>query len=168
MINKIKLKEIIILLILVILAFWLSPFIILGGVIYFAYKIRKHFLKKKLLEEINKEWFPKRKHVFFLYSDSKKWKVYFEEELIPKIQDKAYVWNWSNRLEKGWNNDLLEARILKLYRPIGFFYPMAIVFLPDGEIKTFQFYYSYIKMLKSGKDDYKKLENEFLNLISKL
>ena len=166
--NTNKVKDVLILGVFLFLAIWLSPFIFIGAGIYLAYRIRKVINQKKLLKQIKEEWFPKGKYIFFLYSDSKKWKDYFEKELVPKIQDKASIWNWSTRQKDGWNDDIIEAKILKLYRPFGYFYPMAIVFLPSGEVKTFQFYTSYVNMLKSGKDEYPKLEKEFLALADSL
>jgi len=80
------------------------------------------------------------------------------------------VWNWSTRYEYGWRDDLLEAKILRFFRPSGCFYPMAIVFSPDGTIRTFQFYVPYIKMLKSQNQnqDYQKLEKDFLAFLDSL
>lgn len=161
-----KIFDIFILFILLILAIWLSPFILIGIFVYFFYLIRRNIITKKLFEEVKREWFPKGKHVFFLYSNSEKWKDYFENELIPKILKKSVVWNWSTRQKDGWNDDILDARILRYFRPVGHFYPMAIVFLPSGEVKIFQFYSSYVQMLKSQKDDYKKLEKEFLGAVA--
>ena len=163
-----KIKDVFVLGVFLILAIWLSPFILIGAAIYLIYRIRKAVLRKKLLEQIKQEWFPKGKHIFFLYSDSQKWKEYFEKELAPKIQDKAFIWNWSTRQKDGWNENMIEAKILSLFRPIGYFYPMAIVFLPSGEVKTFQFYTPYVSMIKSGKEDYKKMESEFLALADSL
>jgi hypothetical protein len=124
--------------------------------------------QKKLLKQIKDEWFPRGKYIFFLYSDSKKWKEYFEKELLPKIKDKSQIWNWSTRQKDGWGDNIIEAKILKIYKPLGYFYPMAIVFLPSGEVKIFQFYSPYINMLKSNKDEYAKLEKEFLELANSL
>lgn len=163
-----KLKEYLILGTFLILAIWLSPFILIGATIYFVYRIRKILNQKKLFEQIKNEWFPNGKYILFIYSDSKKWKEYFENTIISRIRDKAFIWNWSTRQKDGWNDDVIEAKILKLYHPFGYFYPMAIVFLPTGEVKTFQFYSSYVNMLKSGKDEYKKLEKEFLTLADSL
>jgi hypothetical protein len=164
MINKNGLKDLLFLLIFLVLAIWLSPFILIGAIIYLAYRIRKIILRKKLFKQIKNEWFSKGKHIFFLYSDSKKWKEYFEQELIPKIRDKTAVWNWSTRHKDGWCDDIIEAKILKLYRPLGYFCPLAIVFMPNGGVRTFQFYTPYVDMLKSGKKEYKKMEEEFLTL----
>lgn len=163
-----KIKDTFILGVFLILAIWLSPLILIGAVIYLIYRIRKAILRKRLLEQIRREWFPRGKHVFFLYSDSKKWKDYFEKELAPKIQDKAVIWNWSTRQKDGWKENLIEAKVLSLFRPIGYFHPMAIVFLPSGEVETFQFCTPYVDMLKSGKDDYKKLEKKFLTLVQSI
>lgn len=133
--------------------------------IYLIYRINKGILRKQLIEQIKAEWFPKGKHVFFLYSNSKKWKEYFEKKLIPKIQDKTVIRNWSTRQKDGWNENLIEAKILSLFRPYGEFYPMAIVFLPSGEVRIFKFYTPYISQLKSGKNNYNKMEKEFLKLV---
>ena len=166
MLNKIK--DIFVLGVLLILAIWLSPFILVGAVIYLIYRIRKAILRKRLLEQIKQEWFSKGRHIFFLYSDSKKWKEYFEQKLVPKIQDKAVIWNWSTRQKDGWNENLIEAKIMSLFRPMGFFYPMAVVFLPSGDVKIFQFYLPYVNKIKSGKDDYNKMEKEFLALVQSI
>lgn len=151
--------------ILLMLAFWLSPLILIGVVIYLGYRIRRTILKKRILKQIKREWFSQGKYVFFLYSNSRKWKEYFEKELIPKIQDKAVIWNWSTRYEHGWNDELLDAKALRFFRPTGHFYPMAIIFLRSGDVKVFQFYTPYVSMLKSGKDDYQKFEKEFLDFV---
>ena len=151
-----------------VLAILVSPFILVVAGIYLVYRIKKVVLRKRLLEQIEQEWFPKGKYIFFLYSNSKKWKEYFEQELIIKIQDKAVIWNGSTRERDGWSKDGIESKILSLYRPRGYFFPMAIVFLPARQVKTFQFYSSYVGRLKSGKDEYQKLEKEFLELADSL
>lgn len=165
---KNKVKDASVIVIFLILALWLSPFILFGLVFYLIHKIRQKTLRKKLLEQIEKDWFANGKYVFFLYSDSKKWKTYFEEKLIPKIKQKAVVWNWSTRIMDGWQKDILEAKILSAFRPAGYFYPMAIVFLPNGEVKIFQFYTAYVAMIKSGQNEYDKMEKEFLTLVNSI
>lgn len=163
-----KLSDLAFLGLLIILAIWLSPFIFIVVLIYLGYLIYKPILKKKTLQRVKNEWFPIGKHSFFLYSNSKKWRKYFEQNLIPKIQNKAIICNWSTRHERGWKNNPLEARVLRFFCPNGYSCPVAIVFLPSGAIKTFEFYTPYIKMLKSQNQDYKNLEKEFLDLLGSL
>lgn len=161
-------KDVLVLGIFLILAIWLSPFILAGAVVYLAYRIRKALRRKRLLEQIKREWFPRGKHVFFLYSDSKKWKDHFEQDLAPKIRDKAVIWNWSTRQKDGWHEDLIEAKILSLFRPRGHFYPMAIVFLASGEVRTFQFSPASINKRTSDKQDDDNMEKEFLALVQSI
>lgn len=153
--------------ILIILAIWLSPFILIGVFVYLGYIIYRARKRKQIIEQVKKEWFPKGKYGFFIYSSSRKWENYFEQELIPKIQSKVIVWNWSTRLQHVWSNDLLEAKALKLFQTSRYYYPVAIVFLPSGKVKIFDFYVPYIKMLKSQNEnqDYKNLEKDFIELL---
>jgi hypothetical protein len=133
-----------------------------------VYLITRYIQRKMLIRQIKQEWFPKGKYVFFLYSSSKKWENYFKNELIPKIQDKSIIWNWSTRYQDGWDSDRFASRILSLYRPETHSYPIAVVFLSSGAVKVFKFYIPYVKMIKSGKPDYKKLEEEFLVFVNSL
>jgi len=161
-----KLQNTSLILLFLLLAIWLSPFLLVAAAIYLAYRIRRFLQRRALIGRIKDEWFPQGKCVFFLYSDSAKWKDYFEKNLIPSIQDKAIIWNWSTRHDEGWHESLLEAQLLSLFRPEGYFYPIAIVILPDGEVKTFQFYAAYVDQLKAGNNHYDKLEKEFLQLVA--
>lgn len=154
--------------VIVILAIWLSPFILICLLIYFGFKIKKYYLRKKLLQKLQQEWFSKGKRIFFLYSDSKKWKDHFEKKVIPKIKKKAVICNWSTRFEEGWDEKNINYQVFKLFKPLGSFCPLAIVFLPDGKIKTFQFYELYIKKLKSNTPEYDRMEKEFFELVTHL
>lgn len=135
---------------------------------WLIYIIRKYIQRKMLIRQIKKEWFPKGKYVFFLYSSRKKWEKYFKNELIPKIQDKSTIWNWSTRHQDGWYRDRFAPKILSLYRPDQHFCPLAVVFSPSGAIRIFAFYLPYVKMIKSGSPDYKKFEEEFLAFVNSL
>jgi len=169
--NTITTSNIIWLISFVVLAVWLSPFILIGVFVYLGYFfIYKPIMKRKILQRIKNEWFPKGKYGFFFYSSSRKWRKYFEQNLISKIQSKAIICNRSTRYEHGWKNNSLEAKVLRFFLPSGYSCPVAIVFLPSGAIKIFQFYAPYIKMLKSQNQnqDYKNLEKDFLDLLDSL
>ena len=160
-------KSVFFLIIMVILAIWLSPIILVIGILYLGYRIRRFFKRRNVIKKVREVWFPKGKCAFFMYSDSKKWKEYLETELIPQIKDRTAIWNWSTRRKTGWNEDLLDYQVLKLFRGFGYFYPIGIVFLPSGEVKTFQFYDDYFNFLK-GKGEYKNKEKEFVDLVNSI
>jgi len=132
------------------------------------YSIKRYIQRKILLRQIKHEWFPKGKYVFFLYSSSKKWENYFKNEMIPKIADKSFIWNWSTRHQDGWYRDRFAPKILSLYRPDQHFCPLAVVFLPSGKIKIFEFYLPYVRMIKSSNLAYKSFEDEFLAFVNQL
>ena len=46
----------------------------------------------------------KKPFVVFVYSDSPIWKDYVEREIIPHIQNRAIILNWSER--RNWKNSL--------------------------------------------------------------
>jgi len=154
---------------LIVIAIWLSPFILIGFVIFFGYKIQKFYRRNRLLKRISNEWISQGKYCFFLYSNSRKWKDYFEKDLIPKINSVSFIKNWSLRHKEGWVKNSIEKSILDLIpRKEHYYYPIAIIFYPDGKSKIFEFYSSYVKMIKNEDNAYKKIEKEFLVAIEEV
>lgn len=139
--------------------------IIIGAGLFIFFGLKRFIQEKILFNKIKKEYFSKNKNTFFLYSSSKKWENYFEEKLIPQIQDKAIIINWSTRHTDNWNGHPIAKEIFSLYRPRPYLYPSAIIFHPNGSVSKFSFYLPYIKMLKSGRKDYEVLEKIFLEMI---
>ena len=98
-------------------------------------------------------WLTRRKpFVIFVYSNSPTWKDYIEKEILPYIQDRAVILNWSERNK--WKNSLtvLAFRYFGGYRN---FNPMGIVFHPFHLVKTYRFFEAF-KDFKQG--DFKKVE----------
>jgi hypothetical protein len=98
-------------------------------------------------------WLTQRKQfVIFVYSNSPTWKDYIEKEILPYIQDRAMILNWSER--RNWKNSLavLAFRYFGGYRN---FNPIAIVFCPFRFVKTYRFFEAF-KEFKHG--DAKRVE----------
>jgi hypothetical protein len=154
---------------LIVLAVWLSPFILIVVFIFVGYKIQKVYRLKLLLRRISNEWISQGKYCFFLYSNSAKWKDYFEKNLIPQIDSISHVRNWSYRHNEGWVKNSIEKSILDLIpRKEHYYYPIAIIFYPDREPKIFEFYSSYVEMIKNDDKKYKKIEKEFIDAINEI
>ena len=96
----------------------------------------------------------KKQFVIFVYSDSPTWKNYIEAEVLPHIQDRAVILNWSER--RMWKNSLavLAFRYFGGYRN---FNPIAMVFRPFRSVKTFRFFEAF-KEFKYGST--RKVENK--------
>jgi len=94
----------------------------------------------------------KKQFVLFVYSDSPTWKEYIEREILPYIQDRAVILNWSER--RNWKSSLavLAFRYFGGYRN---FNPIGIVFRPFHFVKTHRFFEAF-KEFKHG--NLKKIE----------
>jgi hypothetical protein len=92
-------------------------------------------------------WLTQRKpFVVFVYSDSPIWKDYIKREILPHVQDRAAILNWSER--RHWKNSLavLAFRYFGGYRN---FNPLGMVFQPFRVVKTYRFFEAY-KEFKHG------------------
>ena len=94
----------------------------------------------------------RKERLLFVYSDSPTWKDYIEGEILPYIQDRAVILNWSER--RKWGNSLavLVFRYFGGYRN---FNPMALVFRPFRFVRTYRFFEAF-KEFKHG--DPKKVD----------
>ncbi len=151
-------------LLLLVLALWLSPFLLLLVPCIVVYKVRRWKKRKYLLESIQKDWISNGKNVLVVYSESKIWKEYFEKKLIPQIENTAVILNWSLRHKSRDNEKTLALEVLKFFRK-QWYYPVAFIFGNNADIQIFDFHESYIKMIKSGTGEYKKMEEDFLQKI---
>ena len=92
-------------------------------------------------------WLTQRQpFVVFVYSDSPIWKDYITSEILPHVQDRAVILNWSER--RRWRNSLavLAFRYFGGYRN---FNPLGMVFRPFRVVKTYRFFEAY-KEFKHG------------------
>jgi hypothetical protein len=86
-------------------------------------------------------WVTRRKQfVIFIYSESPTWKEYIEREILPYVQNRAVILNWSER--RHWKNSLaiLAFRYFGGYRN---FNPMGMVFRPFHLVKTYRFFEAF-------------------------
>ncbi len=165
-----SIRDTCILLFIFFVALWLSPFILIIFAIFLIKKIYYYYSAKKVLKDIHSEWFPKKTYIFFLYSNSAIWKTYFETELIPRIEKKAIIKNWSTRHTDGWwhNRKSIEYRIVRFLCSSRYIYPCGIIFFPSGTYEICYFHDAYIAMIKSHKPEYKHMEARFLELTNTL
>jgi len=78
--------------------------------------------------------------VIFVYSNSPIWKEYIEKEILPQLQDREIILNWSER--KNWKNSLavLAFRYFGGYKN---FNPMGMIFRPFRLVKTYRFFEAF-------------------------
>lgn len=94
----------------------------------------------------------RKQSVLFIYSDSPTWKEYIEREILPHIQDRAVILNWSDR--RNWKNSLA-VLTFRYFGGDRNFNPIAIVFRPFRLVKIYRFFQAF-QEFKHG--DAKKVE----------
>ena len=100
--------------------------------------------------------------VLFVYSDSPTWKDYIEREILPHVQDKAVILNWSER--RNWKISLpvLAFHYFGGYRN---FNPIGIVFRPCRFVKTYRFFEAFKEFKHGNPGRVEKMKNELFEIL---
>ena len=104
-----------------------------------------------------------KRHTLFVYSNSPIWKDYIEREILPYIQDRAVILNWSER--RRWKLSLA-VLAFQYFGGQRNFNPMAIVLPPFRFAKTYRFYEAFQEFKHGNLNKVEQLKSNFLNDIS--
>jgi hypothetical protein len=137
------------------LALILFPVIVIGGVFYYLWGLTLSVL-------IWIVWGTSGRHILFVHSNSPIWSEYIEQEIIPHIQGKAVILNWSER--KMWKSSLA-VWAFHYFGGRRNFNPMAIVFHPFRLNRTFRFYEAFQDYKHGSIESLTKIKAEFLSAI---
>lgn len=108
-------------------------------------------------------WLPKGKDILFVYSDSPIWKEYMTQQLLPLVQERAIVLNWSERSR--WRKWSLSVRVFRSIGGSREFNPMVILFRPLRRARTFRFWSAFREWKHNKTELVERLRNEmFLHL----
>ena len=104
----------------------------------------------------------KKQHVLFVYSNSPIWRDYIEREILPYIQDRAVILNWSERRQ--WKNSLavLAFRYFAGYKN---FNPIGIVFRPFHFVKTYRFFEAFKEFKHGDPKRVEEIKNELFEIL---
>ena len=128
----------------------LSPVIIISVLLYFLWGAILYLVI----------WLTyKKQFVVFVYSNSPNWQDYMEREVLPYIQDRAVIMNWSER--KKWKNS---PAVLAFHYFGGQrnFNPMGIVFRPFRFAKTYRFYEAFKEFKRGEPNKVDELKRQLL------
>lgn len=106
-------------------------------------------------------WLTRQKpFVIFVYSDSPTWKDYIEREILPHIQGRAVILNWSER--RNWKNSLavLAFRYFGGYRN---FNPLGMVFRTFHPVKTYRFFEAFQEFKRGNPNNVERLRKELFD-----
>jgi hypothetical protein len=136
------------LVLIAILAF--LPLVILAGLVHIAWLTMAQVLC----------WFRASPYVVLVYSDSPKWKLHIEQQVLPKLPPGSSTLNWSQR--GTWSRWSLSAHMFRLYAGRREYCPIALVFRRGHWVKTFRFFAPFHAASKGNDAPLKKTEAAFL------
>jgi len=106
-------------------------------------------------------WLPRGQTILFVWSESPVWKPYLEEKLLPQINNRAVILNWSER--KRWRRLSLPVLVFRHFSGSKEYNPLAVVFTPFRRARVLRFYRPF-RDFKHGHDEaVRKLTSELLS-----
>jgi hypothetical protein len=79
----------------------------------------------------------KGRFILFVYSDSSTWKDYVETKILPRIEARSVVLNWSTRRE--WEAQMqFEMRLYDQWAGPGGFVPVAMIFPITAKARVYR------------------------------
>ena len=116
------------------------PLAIIAITLHLLYRVVLYLLVWSL-------WLPKGKDILLVFSDSPIWHEYMTTEVLPVVQDRAVVLNWSER--KTWDRWSLAVAVFRHFGGVREFNPMILLFRPFHAARAFRFWEAF-KAWKRG------------------
>ena len=132
------------------------PLALLAIVLHILYKITLYLLVWVI-------WLPRGKDILFVYSDSPIWRDYMATEILPLVQDRAVVLNWSER--KKWRRWRLGVAVFHHFAGGREFNPLVMLFRPVRLARVFRFWSAFKDWKRGYREPVDKLRQDLLNVL---
>jgi hypothetical protein len=103
-------------------------------------------------------WLPKGKDILFVYSNSPIWHDYMTQQVLPLVQDRSVVLNWSER--STWRKSRLTQQVFYSFGGHREFNPMVIRFRPLRRAKLFRFWSAFKDCKRGYAEPVERLKND--------
>jgi len=110
-------------------------------------------------------WLPRGKDVLFIYSDSPHWKEHIESNVLPSLQGRAVVLNWSERSVWGKRWFSLAVVCFRHFSGTREFNPMAVVFRRFRRAKVFRFWQAFQDHKHGTSSSLQEIERAFFQYL---
>ena len=108
-------------------------------------------------------WLPRGKDILFVYSDSPIWHEYMATQVLPLVQDRAIVLNWSER--KKWPRWSLGVAVFHHFGGAGDFNPLVVLFQPLRLARVFRFWSAFKDWKRGYKEPVERLRQELFAIL---
>jgi hypothetical protein len=103
-------------------------------------------------------WLPKGKDILFVYSDSPIWHEYMATQVLPLVQERSVVLNWSER--KQWSRWSLGVAVFHHFGGAGDFNPLVVLFQPLRVARVFRFWSAFKDWKRGYEEPVERLRQE--------
>jgi hypothetical protein len=108
-------------------------------------------------------WLPRGKDILFVCSDSSIWHEYMTTQVLPLVQSRAFVLNWSER--KRWPRLSLPVSVFRSFGGGREFNPLVIVFRPFGRARSFRFWQPFQDWKRGYREPVERLRQELFAIL---
>jgi hypothetical protein len=105
-------------------------------------------------------WLPRGKDILLVYSDSPIWHEYMATQVLPLVQERAVVLNWSERRKWPWWS--LGAAVFHHFGGAGDFCPLVVLFPPRRLARVFRFWSAFKDWKHGYKEPVERLRQELI------
>ena len=130
------------------------PLALLVLTLYLMHRIALHLLVWAL-------WLPRGKSVLFVYSESPIWQEYMATQILPLVQDRAVVLNWSERGR--WPRWSFRVHVFRAFGGDYNFNPMVVLFRPFRSAKVFRFWSAFKDWKRGHPETVERLREELVS-----
>ena len=129
----------------------LLPLVVIGFSLYLLHRAVLYMLVWIL-------WLPKGKDTLVVYSDSPIWRDYMMQQVLPLVQERAVVLNWSERNK--WQKWSFAPHVFRSFGGGQAFNPMVVLFRPFRRAKLFRFWTAFKDWKHGNTEPVEQLRSE--------
>ena len=108
-------------------------------------------------------WLPRGKDIVLVYSDSPIWHEYMATEVLPLVQKRAVVLNWSERQK--WRRWSIAVAVFHQFGGGREFNPLVVFFRPVRPARVFRFWSAFKDWKQGYTEPLERLRQELLSAL---
>jgi hypothetical protein len=132
------------------------PLALLALVLYIPHRLALYLLVWVL-------WLPRGKNVLLVYSDSPVWHEYMMTQVMPLVQERAIVLNWSERSKWRWWS--FRVHVFHWFAGDREFNPLVVLFRPFRRARVFRFWSAFKEWKRGDRGPVERLLQELLSVL---
>jgi len=108
-------------------------------------------------------WLPRGKDVLLVYSDSPIWHDYMRTQVLPLVQERAVILNWSH--QSRWPKWSFSVHVFRSFGGRERFNPMVAVFRPFRSARVFRFWSAFKDWKRGYTEPVERLRNDLVLIL---